>query len=593
MIYSVLKMTAENHQRSLASISNERSLLFGRPNEQRQKKRKGKKPLKKWTGTFVCLASRNQTTIPIGEEKMVLLRCGLGSHRVTMDLYSSQEEFFNCLEKEFPQLKKSGGFELLRCAQNCRNLKVLECNWKPESIRQYIGQQAKIYLRPIQNDLETSPSTPEPNDDTYSVICEFCDNKMNIRMLRDHLKICSARPNSESDELPDPELSPRHSSTTEPSTSATSQSQTLASITPDLQSTSNDNMTEQPQVVEVLEPISSGETDGEQENTVTGTTNMDDIITSIVSECVSHCTETGIKDPVDILRFFQSKMVYGRDLDIQDESSIIEGETNFILVDRSDILQSAFEDIEAITDLRLTLEVQFLGEIAVDLGGPRKEFFALILREIKEKYFSPLREWSPDYTVIGKIFALSFLQNGPLPKLLSVEQLEELFESSTPRPVIQDLRNGLNALGLLQLVKELPSLVHLFTPGSRPFNLKMITTLFKPVFAPEGSNRQIRQLRIYKKFVKYLKEVAAGRRGNLTLRHILMFATSSEEEPILGFTLQPSLNFVQRESFMPTANTCINRLFLTEPEGNRELPSDKLLSNLFDFAFSNTYYGLS
>ncbi|XP_071149970.1 uncharacterized protein [Mytilus edulis] len=524
---------------------------------------------------------------------MVLLRCGLGSHRVTMDLYSSQEEFFNCLEKEFPQLKKSGGFELLRCAQNCRNLKVLECNWKPESIRQYIGQQAKIYLRPIQNDLETSPSTPEPNDDTYSVICEFCDNKMNIRMLRDHLKICSARPNSESDELPDPELSPRHSSTTEPSTSATSQSQTLASITPDLQSTSNDNMTEQPQVVEVLEPISSGETDGEQENTVTGTTNMDDIITSIVSECVSHCTETGIKDPVDILRFFQSKMVYGRDLDIQDESSIIEGETNFILVDRSDILQSAFEDIEAITDLRLTLEVQFLGEIAVDLGGPRKEFFALILREIKEKYFSPLREWSPDYTVIGKIFALSFLQNGPLPKLLSVEQLEELFESSTPRPVIQDLRNGLNALGLLQLVKELPSLVHLFTPGSRPFNLKMITTLFKPVFAPEGSNRQIRQLRIYKKFVKYLKEVAAGRRGNLTLRHILMFATSSEEEPILGFTLQPSLNFVQRESFMPTANTCINRLFLTEPEGNRELPSDKLLSNLFDFAFSNTYYGLS
>lgn len=92
---------------------------------------------------------------------------------------------------------------------------------------------------------------------------------------------------------------------------------------------------------------------------------MDDIITSIVSECVSHCTETGIKDPVDILRFFQSKMVYGRDLDIQDESSIIEGETNFILVDRSDILQSAFEDIEAITDLRLTLEVQFLGEVSL------------------------------------------------------------------------------------------------------------------------------------------------------------------------------------------------------------------------------------
>lgn len=126
---------AENYQRSLASISNERSLLFGRPNEQRQKKRKGKKPLKKWTGTFVCLASRNQTTIPIGEEKMVLLRCGLGSHRVT----AHKRNFLIVLRKNFLNLKKSGGFELLRCAQNCRNLKVLECNWKPESIRQYIG----------------------------------------------------------------------------------------------------------------------------------------------------------------------------------------------------------------------------------------------------------------------------------------------------------------------------------------------------------------------------------------------------------------------------------------------------------------------
>lgn len=89
-------------------------------------------------------------------------------------------------------------------------------------------------------------------------MCEFCDNKMNVRMLRDHLKICSARPNSESDELPDLAPSLRHSSTTEPSTSASSQSQTLASITPEIQSTSNDNMTEQPQVVEVLEPISPG-----------------------------------------------------------------------------------------------------------------------------------------------------------------------------------------------------------------------------------------------------------------------------------------------------------------------------------------------
>lgn len=38
------------------------------------------------------------------------------------------------------------------------------------------------------------------------------------------------------------------------------------------------------------------------------------------------------------------------------------------------------------------------------MGGPRKEFFSLILREIKEKYFNPMREFSNDYKVIGKIF---------------------------------------------------------------------------------------------------------------------------------------------------------------------------------------------
>lgn len=39
----------------------------------------------------------------------------------------------------------------------------------------------------------------------------------------------------------------------------------------------------------------------------------------------------------------------------------------------------------------------------MDLGGPRKEFFALALREMKEKYFNPTREWSQDYETVGKI----------------------------------------------------------------------------------------------------------------------------------------------------------------------------------------------
>ena len=44
-------------------------------------------------------------------------------------------------------------------------------------------------------------------------------------------------------------------------------------------------------------------------------------------------------------------------------------------------------------------------QIAVDIGGPRKEFFRLILNEIKEKYFDKgLREHlESDYVLVGKV----------------------------------------------------------------------------------------------------------------------------------------------------------------------------------------------
>ena len=61
----------------------------------------------------------------------------------------------------------------------------------------------------------------------------------------------------------------------------------------------------------------------------------------------------------------------------------MEGETNFIHVDREDILQSAFEELRSLENPRLS----FYGELASDLGGPRKEFFMLCLREIQSKYF--------------------------------------------------------------------------------------------------------------------------------------------------------------------------------------------------------------
>ncbi|MEW8547182.1 MAG: hypothetical protein AB2693_27030 [Candidatus Thiodiazotropha sp.] len=73
---------------------------------------------------------------------------------------------------------------------------------------------------------------------------------------------------------------------------------------------------------------------------------------------------------------------------------------------------------------------------------------------------------------------------------------------------------------------------------------------------------------------------------------ILKFTTGSEEEPVLGFHMKPSVHFVHSHSFLPTANTCINRLNLTIPAEDSEMPEDDMLFSLFDYAFSNSYFGL-
>ena len=52
-------------------------------------------------------------------------------------------------------------------------------------------------------------------------------------------------------------------------------------------------------------------------------------------------------------------------------------------MDRENILQSTFAELESTTDYRVTFEVDFLGEMAKDYGGPRKEWIALVNKAIK------------------------------------------------------------------------------------------------------------------------------------------------------------------------------------------------------------------
>ena len=79
---------------------------------------------------------------------------------------------------------------------------------------------------------------------------------------------------------------------------------------------------------------------------------------------------------------------------------------------------------------------------------------------------------------------------------------------------------------------------------------------------------------------------------SISVTHILQFLTAAEEEPVLGFVLHPSLQFVEVTStFIPTANTCINCLNLPRPSLDIPLLAEDKLFNLYDFAFANACFG--
>lgn len=91
--------------------------------------------------------------------------------------------------------------------------------------------------------------------------------------------------------------------------------------------------------------------------------------------------------------------------------------------------------------------------------------------------------------------------------------------------------------------------------------------------------------------------LTGGRRSCVTLESILRFVTGCEEEPVLGFAVSPFISFDPSQSgnkfdFMPTASTCANNLKLPRPSSGIELPADEDLYACYDYAFSNTYFGV-
>ncbi|CAB4021613.1 hypothetical protein AWC38_SpisGene23883 [Paramuricea clavata] len=267
--------------------------------------------------------------------------------------------------------------------------------------------------------------------------------------------------------------------------------------------------------------------------------------TNAVDVLINEIANQRLSEPVEILRFLQKNLVEGRVLDVQDTSNTPEGETNYICVDRHNILASTFSELEAIQNFHITFEVDFIGEMARDLGGPRKEWIRLMNAAMKEKYFDKcLREYlADDYYHVDIMIGIALLQNGQIPTFMPSDVIDSLVSSQIENSCIAKLQQGLNVFGLARIMQKFPILLYLLRHNNQTMSAKMVLKLLAPTFSEEGSSVYLKEKALYALFVKYVRQVASGRREPITLSSLLIFATCAAEEPPLGFTVHPSITF--------------------------------------------------
>ena len=77
-----------------------------------------------------------------------------------------------------------------------------------------------------------------------------------------------------------------------------------------------------------------------------------------------------MNNPVEILKYMETRLVQGRPLDIEDVTQCISGATNFIMVDRSDLMNTVLKEIQHVSNKFVTLDMQFYNEVMIMVFNP-------------------------------------------------------------------------------------------------------------------------------------------------------------------------------------------------------------------------------
>lgn len=113
--------------------------------------------IQSWTIKVVCLGNKEATRVPCSvAEREILVQAGLGEKKIIIpDVACSPEEFKNILVKSFPKLENCGGFELLKCRPNSKELDPISVmvTQSPAMLKSIMGS-GRLFIRPIQQDLD-------------------------------------------------------------------------------------------------------------------------------------------------------------------------------------------------------------------------------------------------------------------------------------------------------------------------------------------------------------------------------------------------------------------------------------------------------
>ena len=357
--------------------------------------------------TFVCVADSTACKTPSSLEKEILFKAGLGLKKIKLDTQDDEQTVVNKItsdEKDatgnacgFPQLKTCGRFEMMRCQLNCRDLTVIDCSCNAKDLHSNLGGgQGKIYLRPIQKSLSTQPIVAESKSEVKEK-CYMCNEDVLVRNLRDHLWSCTQGLETSDDDdgqntntgtvdtLPPAETSATNTTTvttTTVSTAGPSVTQPIVQQSINSSSIPNNSLPNtHTSLVSATTTVSDSSSPSSTSNasssvilslsipvvdlthTPAAANNNGQSVDEIVDSTITYCQEHNILNPVEILRYFQPRMVVGRALEVQSVDEVNEGATNFIMVDQHNLMTTAIDEILFLTEYRRTLQVQFYGEV--------------------------------------------------------------------------------------------------------------------------------------------------------------------------------------------------------------------------------------